>query len=124
MNQILSHASADDNAGCEISHISRFRKRFYDQVFELLDGCSGGVVVDSFQLHNTVKHCGLSSRRSRVQIPAGALHNSNMILIDITISKYPPLQHIRTSPEGVLLSLFQTWLPIDEQKPLPAVVCS
>jgi hypothetical protein len=25
------------------------------------------------QLHNPVKHCGLSSRRSRVQIPAGAI---------------------------------------------------
>lgn len=39
-------ASVDDNSDCEISHFSRFRKRFYDQVFELLDGCSGGVVVD------------------------------------------------------------------------------
>ena len=85
VNQILSHASVDDNVACEISHFSRFRKRFYDQVFELLDGCSGGVVVDSFQLHNTVKHCGLSSRRSRVQIPAGALHNSRMISIDTHI---------------------------------------
>jgi hypothetical protein len=36
----------DHNVACEISHFSRFRKRFYDQVFELLDGCSGGVVVD------------------------------------------------------------------------------
>jgi hypothetical protein len=71
-----------NNVACEISHFSRFRKRFYDQVFELLDGCSGGVVVDSFQLHNTVKHCGLSSRRSRVQIPAGALHNRSIISID------------------------------------------
>jgi hypothetical protein len=36
--------------------------------------CSGGVVADiQRQLHNPVKHCGLSSRRSRVQIPAGAL---------------------------------------------------
>jgi hypothetical protein len=85
VNQILSHASVDDNVACEISHFSRFRKRFYDQVFELLDGCSGGVVVDSFQLHNTVKHCGLSSRRSRVQIPAGALHNNTMISIDTYI---------------------------------------
>ena len=82
VNHILSHASVDDNSDCEISHFSRFRKRFYDQVFELLDGCSGGVVVDSFQLHNTVKHCGLSSRRSRVQIPAGALHNRSIIPID------------------------------------------
>jgi hypothetical protein len=82
VNQVLSYTCVDDNVACEISHFSRFRKRFYDQVFELLDGCSGGVVVDSFQLHNTVKHCGLSSRRSRVQIPAGALHNSNVISID------------------------------------------
>ena len=75
----------------KISHFSRSRKRFYDQVFELLDGSSGGVVVDSFQLHNTVKHCGLSSRRSRVQIPAGALHNRSIISIDTRIiSKYPP----------------------------------
>jgi hypothetical protein len=65
----------------EISHNIVFRKRFYDQVFELLDGSSGGVVVDSLQLHNPVKHCGLSSRRSRVQIPAGALHNRRRSMI-------------------------------------------
>jgi len=82
VNQIFSHACVNDNVACKISHLSRFRKRFYDQVFELLDGSSGGVVVDSFQLHNTVKHCGLSSRRSRVQIPAGALHNRSIISID------------------------------------------
>ena len=88
----LSHAWVDDNVACEISHFSRSKKRFYDQVFELLDGSSGGVVVDSFQLHNTVKHCGLSSRRSRVQIPAGALHNRRSIVSIVThiISKYPP----------------------------------
>jgi hypothetical protein len=99
VNHILSHASVDDNSDCEISHFSRFRKRFYDQVFELLDGCSGGVVVDSFQLHNTVKHCGLSSRRSRVQIPAGALHNRSIISIDPhIISKYPPFpRHLPSS---------------------------
>jgi len=36
--------------------------------------CSGGVEADNDKrLHNPVKHCGLSSRRSRVQIPAGAI---------------------------------------------------
>jgi hypothetical protein len=32
---------------------------------------SGGVEAPK-KLHSPVKHCGLSSRRSRVQIPAGA----------------------------------------------------
>ena len=106
VNQILRHASVDDNSDCEISHFSRFRKRFYDQVFELLDGCSGGVVVDSFQLHNTVKHCGLSSRRSRVQIPAGALHNRSIISIDLhIISKYPPFpRHLPPSSTYSIIS--------------------
>ena len=104
VNHILSHASVDDNSDCEISHFSRFRKRFYDQVFELLDGCSGGVVVDSFQLHNTVKHCGLSSRRSRVQIPAGALHNRSIISIDPhIISIYPP-RHLPASSTYSIIS--------------------
>ena len=107
VNQILSHASADDNAGCEISHFSRFRKRFYDQVFELLDGCSGGVVVDSFQLHNTVKHCGLSSRRSRVQIPAGALHNSSMILIDTLFLNIPLFNIFVLLPKGFFSHYFK-----------------
>jgi hypothetical protein len=106
VNQIFSHASVNDNVACKISHLSRFRKRFYDQVFELLDGCSGGVVVDSFQLHNTVKHCGLSSRRSRVQIPAGALHNRSIISIDPhIISKYPPFpRHLPPSSTYLIIS--------------------
>ena len=106
VNRILSHASVDDNSDCEISHFSRFRKRFYDQVFELLDCCSGGVVVDSFQLHNTVKHCGLSSRRSRVQIPAGALHNRSIVSIDPhIISKFPPFPwHIPPSSTYSIIS--------------------
>ncbi len=38
---------------------------------------SGGVEAPK-KLHSPVKHCGLSSRRSRVQIPAGASHLKNI----------------------------------------------
>ena len=127
----LSHACVDDNVACEISHFSRSKKRFYDQVFELLDGSSGGVVVDSFQLHNTVKHCGLSSRRSRVQIPAGALHNSSIMSIDThyfqitSISKaFTSIFNLFDNLRRKFLLLFQTWRPMDEQKPLYAGVNS
>jgi hypothetical protein len=38
------------------------------------------------RLHNPVKHCGLSSRRSRVQIPAGAITTQ----IEFTIAGFVP----------------------------------
>jgi hypothetical protein len=44
---------------------------------------SGGVEAPK-KLHSPVKHCGLSSRRSRVQIPAGA---SLFVEDDINIDK-------------------------------------
>src|SRR3954452_2697305 len=44
----------------------------------------GGVEAIKEKLHSPVKHCGLSSHRSRVQIPAGAhfsINNNNNKII-------------------------------------------
>jgi hypothetical protein len=51
----------------------------------------GGVEAIKEKLHSPVKHCGISSRRSRVQIPAGAHfsienNNNNIIPKDRSIS--------------------------------------
>jgi hypothetical protein len=47
---------------------------------------SGGVEAPK-KLHSPVKHCGLSSRRSRVQIPAGAFALKNIINNNIKLEK-------------------------------------